>query len=464
MNIIISKIRIPIYLILFVIIHGLYSCSGSKTMYKKGLKLEEAGMYSEASNFYYDALKRDITNVDASIRLNNLGQVILSSKLDEFEKSINNGHIKNAVYEYFGAKKFKEKLQGVNINITIPDEQKFHFQKVKSQYIDEELNRIKGLLDEGKFVEAKKSINEVLRIDSENQEIRDLYGYSIAEPIYRKAMKFYESGNFKKAYYEFDKVLNYKDAREIKSLSKEKATFTLVIRPIDNQSEYYDLDERLTLKIEELFSNNNNPFLKIIHSDVYKRLLSERKYSKDKNWQNHSSKIFDADAFLDVTINNVNISNGKLFESRKKGWELYRRKIKNEESDKISYVNDFRKVYYYEYTRTKMVDVNINYQIKSFNSGEILLNKFDGDKIYDKVIYADFEGERNNLRSGYWQSREEKDYRDVIDNSESNINKLRKKIYARRTMKSTNSMEDEIISNLARTVTFQVDKYSNNLK
>lgn len=460
----IFKKIIPFLLLFFVGVFTLHSCSGSKSMYKKGMKLEEAGMYSEASNFYYDALKRDITNVDASIRLNNLGQVILSNKLDEFDKSLNNGHKKNAVYEYFSAKEFKEKLSKVNINLKISEEYKFHFQKVKSEYIEEELNKINVLLEEGKFVEANRVIKEVLRIGPNNQEIRDLHGYSTAEPIYRKAIEYFENGNFKKAFYEFDKVLNYKDAREFKVLAKAKATFTIIIRPISNESEYYDLDERLTLKIEEDFSKIANPFIEIIESDVYKRLLSERKFSKDKEWQNHSSKVFESDTYLDVTINDVSVSNGKLVETRKKGWELYRRKIKNEETDKVSYVNDFRKVYYYEYSRTKMVDVNINYQLKSFNSSEVLFNKFDEDKKYDKVIYIDFEGERNNLRSGYWGSRIEKNPRDFIDNSQSKINDIRKKIYARRTMKTTNAMENEIIDKLSTSVVYQIDRYSSKLK
>lgn len=460
----IFKKIIPFLLLFFVGVFTLHSCSGSKSMYKKGMKLEEAGMYSEASNFYYDALKRDITNVDASIRLNNLGQVILSNKLDEFDKSLNNGHKKNAVYEYFSAKEFKEKLSKVNINLKISEEYKFHFQKVKSEYIEEELNKINVLLEEGKFVEANRVIKEVLRIGPNNQEIRDLHGYSTAEPIYRKAIEYFDNGNFKKAFYEFDKVLNYKDAREFKVLAKAKATFTIIIRPISNESEYYDLDERLTLKIEEDFSKITNPFIEIVESDVYKRLLSERKFSKDKEWQNHSSKVFESDTYLDVTINDVSVSNGKLVETRKKGWELYRRKIKNEETDKVSYVNDFRKVYYYEYSRTKMVDVNINYQLKSFNSSEVLFNKFDEDKKYDKVIYIDFEGERNNLRSGYWGSRIEKNPRDFIDNSQSKINDIRKKIYARRTMKTTNAMENEIIDKLSTSVVYQIDRYSSKLK
>jgi len=459
-----TKNKFPIYILLLAISLSLYSCSGSKSMYKKGLKLEEAGMYSEASNFYYDALKRDITNVDASIRLNNLSRVILSNKLDEFENSVNNGYKKNAVYEYFSAKSFVDKLRKVNVNISIPEEQEYRFQKVKTEFIDEELNRINELLDDGKFVEARKGIKEVLKIDPDNQEVRDLDGYSTAEPIYRKAMKYYDNGDFKKAFYEFDKVLNYKDARQLKVLAKEKATFVIIIRPIDNDSEYYDLDERLTLKIEELFSKNTNPFIEIIDSEVYKRLLSERKFSKNKEWQNHTSKVFEADVFLDVTINNVIVQNGRILETRKKGWELYRRRITNEETDKVSYVNDFRKVYYYEYSRTKKVDVSINYQLKSFNSSEVILNKFDKINRYDKIIYADFDGDKDNLRSGFWVSRSDKNTRDYVDLSEVMVKELRRKLYARRTMRTTNSMEDEIIDKLASSIVYQIDKYSNNLK
>jgi len=458
-----TKNLTPIYLLLLVTF-SLHSCSGSKSMYKKGLKLEQAGMYNEACNFYYDALKRDITNVDASIRLNNLGQVIISNKLDEFDSSINNGYKKNAVYSFFYANNFKEELHTVNVNLTIPEEQKFHFQKVKTEYVEEELNVINELLEEGKFVEAKKVIKEVLRIDPNNQEIRDLDGYSTAEPIYRKAMTYYEGGSFKKAFYEFDKVLNYKDAKLIKSLAKEKATFTIVIRSIENESEYYDLDEKLTFKVEKYFSENTNPFIEIIEGDVYKRLLSERKYSKDRKWQNHSNKVFKADSYLDVIINDVSISKGKLVEARKKGWELYKRKIIDKETEKVSYVSSYRKVYYYEYSRTKKVNMSINLKLKSFNTNDILLNKFEEDNRYDKIEYISFDGENKNLRSGFWMSRSENNSRDFIDNSSSKINILRKKIYGRRTMKTANAMESEIVDDLARAIVYKVDRYTNKLK
>ncbi len=442
----------------------LVSCSGSKSMYKKGLKLEQAGMYSESSSFYYEALKRDITNIDASIRLKKVGEIVLNEKFENFENSINKGNKKGAILEYHSAKRFIEKLQAVNINLKISDEHTFYFNQAKEQYINDRLNKVNTLISEEKFIEAKKLLDDIVKIDPDNQEIRDLIGFTIAEPIYIKAMYNFEVGKFRNAYYEFDKVLNYKDSREMKALAKEKAIFVVIVKPIKNTSDYYDLDEKLTIKVEQLFSDNKNPFLKIIESGKYERLISEKKLSKEDNWQNHANNILEADAFLSVSIIDVSISNGKLIEKRMKGWVLSTKKRKDKETGEVSYIKDFSKVYYYEYSRKKSVHLGINYQLKSFNSNEILINKFEDFRESDRILFADFDGDKNDLRSGYWKSRNEKNNKDVVEGSSALINDLRNKLSARRTIRTTNSMENEIIDKLANSIVFGIDKYTSNKK
>ena len=57
------------FLSCFVIFLLISACSGSKSMLKKGFKLDEAGMKTEAVEYYIDALVRKKTNVDAKIAL-----------------------------------------------------------------------------------------------------------------------------------------------------------------------------------------------------------------------------------------------------------------------------------------------------------------------------------------------------------------------------------------------------------
>jgi len=445
-------------LLIFSII--ITSCNSSKSMYVKGIKLQQAGMYSEASNFYYDALKRDRTNVDASISLKRVGQIILDEKFDNFENSINKGNKKEAIHEYLSAKYFVDKLQKVNVHLKISDEQTYYFKEAKKQYIEQKLNDTNKLLAEDKFIEAKEILNEILKLAPENQEIRDLQGYSIAEPLYRKAMSDYENGKYKKSYYSFNEVLNYKNSRAMKKLSKEKAMFVIVIKPFANASNYYDLDEKLTMKVEELLSNKDNPFLEIVGTQKYKRLLSEKELSNSDNWEKHADKFLNADAVLEVTIIDAVIDNGTLHEERKKGWEKFTVKRKKAETNEIYYETDYNKIYYYEYSRQKRIFISLNSQLKSFDINKVLMTKSFSAKRDDRILYINFDGDKKDLRSGYWKSRKRKSPGDVIGLSNRSISELRNKLSGRRTMKSTISLENEIINELAFSIAKSVDKFN----
>ena len=70
---------IPSILLLMLLI-TLGSCSGSKSFYKKGQKLDESGLRLEAANFYIESLKRKNSNADAIIALKKTGQFVLDDK------------------------------------------------------------------------------------------------------------------------------------------------------------------------------------------------------------------------------------------------------------------------------------------------------------------------------------------------------------------------------------------------
>jgi len=72
-------------------------------MLKKGRVLEHNKQYVEASNFYFEALNRKNSNVDASIALNRVGNKVLNQYLNDFYKKESIGDIKSAVYGYLKA-------------------------------------------------------------------------------------------------------------------------------------------------------------------------------------------------------------------------------------------------------------------------------------------------------------------------------------------------------------------------
>ena len=62
----------------------LTGCATSKSFAKKGKKLEDAGLVTEAANMYLVSLQKNRGNVDAKIGLKSTGQVVLNSMLQEF--------------------------------------------------------------------------------------------------------------------------------------------------------------------------------------------------------------------------------------------------------------------------------------------------------------------------------------------------------------------------------------------
>ena len=73
--------------LLLIALLSLASCTGSKSLAKKGAKLDAAGMYAEAAALYEQSAQRNQKNVEAKIGLKKTGQQLLNDKLSAFFKA-----------------------------------------------------------------------------------------------------------------------------------------------------------------------------------------------------------------------------------------------------------------------------------------------------------------------------------------------------------------------------------------
>src|SRR5688572_6931951 len=65
------------------------ACSGSKKYFKAAEKLEKQGLVSDAAEYYMESLQRKPTNVEARIKLKQVGQKYVSSLASEFFRNYN---------------------------------------------------------------------------------------------------------------------------------------------------------------------------------------------------------------------------------------------------------------------------------------------------------------------------------------------------------------------------------------
>ncbi|MFB0924440.1 MAG: hypothetical protein QMB65_04020, partial [Vicingaceae bacterium] len=90
-------------------------------MLKKGTVLEHDKQYVEASNFYFEALNRKSSNVEATIALKRVGKKVLNESLNDFYKEEAMGNTKNAVYAYLKASDYQKKLNKFKVYEKISD-------------------------------------------------------------------------------------------------------------------------------------------------------------------------------------------------------------------------------------------------------------------------------------------------------------------------------------------------------
>ena len=91
---------------LFSALGLLIACGGSKSLSKKGEKLEEAGLYQESANLHYQALLKKPHNIDAQIGLKKNGQMVLDDDLEDFFKAVSMKDNEKAVSTFLAAQDY----------------------------------------------------------------------------------------------------------------------------------------------------------------------------------------------------------------------------------------------------------------------------------------------------------------------------------------------------------------------
>ena len=90
--------------------HVLLLVSGcaSKRFTKQAAKFEQAGLYEDAAEYYYEAVKRKDSNVEAKLGLRKNGQITLENKLSAFMTAYNGADYQEAVYKYKDAESYQK--------------------------------------------------------------------------------------------------------------------------------------------------------------------------------------------------------------------------------------------------------------------------------------------------------------------------------------------------------------------
>ncbi len=462
------KNKIQILFLVVAIGFGLANCSGSKSYYKKGKKLEKNGLTIEAANFYIESLRRKKSNEDAIIALKGLGQRVLDEKYATFYKFYADERYKNAVYAFIDAEEFKSKAAAVGVILSSSPYYIDYFKESRDIYVTSLYDDAQEYLNNEAFTDAERNLNEIKKLDPSYKNVNALSDFAFIEPKYRQGLRAYDAQEYRKAYYLFQEINKrakegYKESIDYQALALESATYTIAVLGIEDKQNS-TLATGISGGIISSVKSLNDPFLRLIDRTT-STLVREEQFINMSTESSQSqfiqtSENLGSDAILIGKIVSAKSYNGNLIKSSRTGWigkeVRYIDPVTKDKKTRITY----SKVYYYEYEQTNWVNCTFQYQLISTKTGEVLLSDIVETKKEDQIHYATFNGDTKLLIPGFWKNQYRNDQADRRYDSYSNKRALDALLRSRTTIKSLSELQNNVFDELGVRVATNIGAFN----
>lgn len=441
---------------------SLTSCTGSKKFYKKGVKLQESGLHQEAADAFYASLLRKRDNVDAKIGMKKSGQLVLSKKLQDFTKFKTLDQKKSAVYSYVSALEYQKKISKVGVELEIPAFYESDYEAVTQAYLHELYEEGIELLEDGRFAEAEVNFKEIGKFDSNYKDAGNLEDIAYLEPLYESGLEHFNGQRFRSAYLDFGKAVDrdpdFKDCVEMKANSLAEGLFTMALLPFSNSTNKPGLDQKISAYALDALANINDPFLKVVDRENMELIINEQQLGLsgviDAETAVQVGNLTGAEAIITGTVLGLEVNEGRLVKSSRSGFESYRVKKTNPETKKTYYETRYRSTSYNEYTKENSATVTFQYKIISLETGEVIDSKIMDQTIKDRIHYADFRGENNNL----WPEKNGQAY--TNRNAKRQLDGL---LNASRIIKTPNELSNDLLRDVSYELSGNVQALMNEL-
>ncbi len=445
------------------------ACTTSKSLYKKGNQLAAAGMHKEASDFFYHSLNRNGNNIDSRIALKSIGQKVLEKDLQKFYQAHGADQHKEAVYAYRSAISYKNKLSRF-VELSVPPYYEDYYKESRNAYLETKYTEAKKLIKEEKFDAANEILEEILKLDKNYKDAADLEKYSDAEPLYREAMDNFDTKKFRTSYYQFERVLNissnYKDAAYYKEEALKKGRFTIAVLPVTGSSNDKEAANLLYSSMMQKLLDLKDPFIVVIDRKNTDLLINEQKLGLsgvlDQNTVAETGKMLGAKAVLNSSANGTNYKNIPLTKSVQRGYQKVTTRKYDAVNKKHYNVYTYKKITYNTYKGSRTVSANVQVQLVSSETGQVLLSKNYHPVINDRLSFATANGSFKDIYPGYWKHKIIPSTQDVIEKSSAAKRQLNTMFTEkRRSMKTKTQLIKELSDDVSAKIAREIRQYEN---
>jgi tetratricopeptide (TPR) repeat protein len=388
---------------LVVLIWGA-GCSGSKAYTKRGLKMEEVGMMTQAAGFYYTAVQKKATNTEALAGLQRAGQWVLNDHLKQFDEARMANDRARAVAAFEAAEAYNTRVAKLGIRLLFMESARQAYEQVKDAHMDELYQAGLTALETEDFEDALAQFTEIVRLQADYEDAKHLADVAYCEPHFREASAAIERLHWRTALNELNAVtardMGYKDAAGLKTEVLDRGRFAVALVEFENGSNRAGMDTKLRSFVQQSVAESNDPFLVLVDRENQELLLQEQQLALsgvvDGNTSVEVGSMVGAKAILKGTVVSCDVRTSSLQKFDRQGFESYKVEKVNEEGKKV-YETRYKNVVYQEYKRTRAVDLTIQIQLISLETGKTEMSEMLKRSSRDEIEYARYSGNASKL-------------------------------------------------------------------
>lgn len=380
------------------------ACSPVKKLVDEGDRLKESGSYEESANYYYNALLKAPGNKRAQEGLKQSAQQVLNDKFTQFSKLVLANKIEEAIGQYKNAEKYANNAKSVGVTLDWPTEYDEVYADIRSEYVLTLYDDALRLLKEKKFDAAEKQFQQMAEYDPAYKDLTILRLNTVLEPLYQRGVQQLAAGKYKDAYNSFDRLLelddHYKDASEQRQLAKEKATISLGVFPVLNNTGKTGEERLLNQYLaEDLSKKNTNAYVRVSKSAEFHANLQSRGWDRitDATKAAEAGRNFDYRYVLLVQLLSADEKVTPFMKAEREAYEAFSEGIRNPITGTYNYITKFRKTKYDDTYEARKLTYRVAYQLISSADGRILYSDESVIEKSDEQHLLTFKGNINNL-------------------------------------------------------------------
>lgn len=369
----------------------LFSCSGSKKYFKAAEKLEKQGLVNEAASYYLESLERKKSNVDARLKLKQVGQKYVNNLSSEFFRNHSTNQLESSLESFEKLIDFTKKTNALEVSLDYPKAYEEDYKNDIEKYCETNYNQAYNLVNLKNYSLARKNINNIIKYNPSYKDVVNLDVISTCEPLYQSAISSIENKNYQTANNTLTNIANksidYKDTKDLIELTKSNLSKNMLIfKPSNSNNKaekdleeyYFNQFSQSSQQLKDINVLNNTPFTKI-------QTVTDINNVGNIDLIQAIRKASNSDYFFIFDVSDIKVVDPGAKKYSQKGYQEIRTRV-NDSTVKTEY----KEFLYNNVKQSKAINLTYSFKLINAFNNQILKTNSQLFSASDMVDYNEF--------------------------------------------------------------------------